>query len=795
MRRRRAPKPSPAEARVAPTAVKRTRPNRTAIALAIAILLAAIGFAVWMRAERGAQKIAAFPAAPPEQPGLAFEDFAGAGECAECHQTQYTAWRASTHGRAGGDPAEVELLRPFDGRPIRFSDATVMPRVTGGDFVFDIVREGRPTERMHVAGVVGGGHMVGGGTQGFVMRADDGTLRFLPFELARDENVWFCNTGTRLDSGWLPITSEMRLADCGDWPPTRVLGDQHRFATCQQCHGSQIEVAHETGRPFATRLASLAIDCESCHGPARAHIEAARTGADGDGLQMRSLATLGEQASNAVCFACHALKDGLRPGYLPGAELELYYSLLLPLLSDAPIYADGRTRTFAYQQGHLWSDCYLAGTLTCTDCHEPHGQTYRDVTGEPLGGRFDDRQCTGCHASKAIDVERHTRHAPASEGSRCVACHMPYLQQSEVGDALQYARSDHTIPVPRPASDAALGIEVACAQCHRDAGVETLAGQVRDGWGELKPRRPVVESLLSAGFSADRARLVEIVENDPGGHDAATFMVLGTLLRDHIAADSSLEDELESRLRQLARHEQPDIAAAALAALHIAEGEEPDSRRFMVARLDSLGAEQAQVRRRWVVLLAFLGDRYRQSGRHAEALTAYRKAMQLEPRDAGLLASLGLAHAQAGDHNSAIDAYRQSIAVDSMRALTWVNLGIALAAAGDPAGAESAQRTAISVNPTEPLASFNLGNIYLRSNRLQDAEAAYRTALQANPGLAPAWFNLARSLVAREDFQGAADAIRAGLEFDPANANAREFLEELERAGVAAGPDEIPAAR
>src|SRR5690606_36015804 len=92
------------------------------------------------------------------------------------------------------------------------------------------------------------------------------------FELARREDVWFCNTGTRLDGGWLPITRDMRLADCGDWPPVRVQGQVDRRANCQQCHGSGIEVAPEAGRPAATHIRSWAVDCESCHGPARRHV-------------------------------------------------------------------------------------------------------------------------------------------------------------------------------------------------------------------------------------------------------------------------------------------------------------------------------------------------------------------------------------------------------------------------------------------------------------------------------------------------------------------------------------------
>lgn len=757
-----------------------SRSRLTLLAGAVLVLVVAAVAGVLLLRDDAASGSVAFPPPPTDPVSPALADFAGAGACAECHEEQHAAWRTSTHGRAGGDPGDVDLLRPFDGRPIRFSDADVLPVRRGEGVAFIVRRHDGRTDTLAVDGVVGGGHMVGGGTQGFVSRRADGSLRFLPFELTSDGAVWFCNTATRLDDGdWLPITPDMRLADCGDWPPLRALGEQDRLATCQNCHGSQIDVSHEPGRARATELASLAIDCESCHGPALAHIAAARSGATGDSLHIRSLATLDEDASNDVCFSCHALKDALRPEYHAGARLTSFYSLLLPLLSDAPVHADGRIRTFAYQQQQLWSDCYLSGTMTCTDCHAPHDQSYRDVNGRALTGRFDDVQCTACHASKAVRPEAHTMHRPGSEGSRCVSCHMPYLQEPEVGTALRYARSDHTIPVPRPASDAALGIEVACVQCHADTSVETLEAQVRERWGELKPRRRIVQTLLDAGPTPDRGTLLRALEEDAGDHGAATFMALGLLLRDHLRADAGIDDVLRERLDSIARSPDPDLAAVALAALHWTAGEEGEVRERLAAALEAKRTQHGDVRRRWVVLLGFLGDRAREAGDPATAVVAYHKALELAPKDAGVLANLGLAHMDGGDAARAIDAYRRSIAADSLRALTHVNLGVALAALGDGNGAERAYGDALRIDPHEPIAAFNLGNLHLRAGRAADAAAAYRTAVDADPALAAAWFNLARASVALDDLDGAATAIENGLIFEPGNASARAFLEEL----------------
>ena len=767
-----------------------------AAALASLVLLAACGDGGEVEGPGGDRipDAAVFPAPATPHPvsRMSPEDFAGAESCAGCHADQYAAWARSTHGRAGGEPSSDVVIAPFDGSPIRFADGVVVPRVEGdGTYQFVIRQEGFDERVWSVDGVVGGGHMLGGGTQGFFTRHVDGTVRFLPFDWSRAEGAWFCNTGTRAGEGWVVVTPSMRLADCGDWPPIRVLGTEDRFSNCQGCHGSQIRVRFDPAASgWSTSWTSLSVNCESCHGPAADHVrraEAGDFGPTGLDLGLASLTVQDKDASLQVCFQCHALKDVLNDGYLPGDSLDLFYALKYPTLGDDPFFPDARVRDFAYQGTHLASACYLDGAMDCVSCHEPHGQGYQDQHRNPLPDPFDDGQCTACHAAKAEPLEAHTFHPPESEGSRCVNCHMPYLQHPDVGPGVRYARSDHTIPNPRPAFDAAQGVESACGSCHRDSSPEELQRQTEAWWGELKPHRPLVTGQLevleaaATGSPLSRQAAAEALLRPDQDDPLLQFQALGMFVVQHLGPDEgALEPEVEARLLALSGSEDLDVRSFALAALHWSRGSVPAVR----ARLaEALGDESGwALRSRWALGLGFLADRASEAGNVDAAQVGYRRALEVSPNDPRILSAQGLSLYRVQRFAEAIPLLQRAVALDPDASLTRVNLGIAQAAAGDVAGAQQSYVQLLERNPSEPLGWFNLGNLLQRTDRVAEATEAYARALALDESLAPAWFQRARTLILLNRIPEALTPARRALELDPTNDLARQMVADLERA-------------
>lgn len=788
--------------------------RRTRIAAAIMVVAASAAVLGGSRRTAAPEAVQAVPR------------FAGSEACSPCHVEEYEAWALSAHGTAGGPPGPETVIAPFGARPIQFADAIVTPLVDAdGNYLFRVEREGRPPLELVVSGVIGRGHMVGGGTQGYMTTFPDGTERFLPFDYSEDADTWFCNTAfvggfwvpgadrarLRADAGWLPISEEMQLTECGDWPPVRILGASRRFANCQNCHGSQIEVEYRAElQRYDTRFTTLRINCESCHGPAAAHVEQATRGEITDAGSLPALDTLATDASLAVCFQCHALKRALDPGQ-GGPPVD--YSLGLPLVGDSPYLPDGRIATFGYQQTHRSSACYLFGSMTCVDCHAPHSQGYRDAFGNPLRGRFDDGQCTACHAGIAAEPERHTFHPAGSPGAACVSCHMPYIQHPELSDAIPYGRADHTIAIPRPGVDEAMGLESACAQCHRDMTSAELAAQADAWWGELRPHRPEVTALIAAKSSNARQAELDSALTTTAAlgdrHALAKLMALDAWVSGWVEGDTGLagprpqdgevrnpetgeprpggagpqsapglDDAPGRAMAAMAEDGDQDARAVAAAALHATRGGHPDVR-ALLDRMPRAEADPSRLRARWAAALSQWAAAAARAGGPAAGLHFLRRAQEVLPDAPETLVALGSGLAAAGELQEAVQTYLEALRRRPDDPVALVNLGLGLEAMGREAEAETVYERAATVRPTEALAHFNLGNARFRRGDLEGAIVAYRAAIRNDSGLSRAHFYLAVSLINGGRPEDALPSLYDALEFAPGDEEILEILRQV----------------
>jgi hypothetical protein len=161
---------------------------------------------------------------------------------------------------------------------------------------------------------------------------------------------------------------------------------------CFECH---TVVTSDRG-PLVLDEATMVpnVGCERCHGPGRAHVEAARRGASEAALAMPfGIGRWSGDEEIQMCGTCHRLPETVEP------------ALIRP--------ENGGFVRFQ-PVGLMQSACYRrsSGTLSCSTCHEPHARTSTDRRGYEMA-------CLSCHGRPAQTG------CKVSPVTGCVDCHMP----------------------------------------------------------------------------------------------------------------------------------------------------------------------------------------------------------------------------------------------------------------------------------------------------------------------------------------------------------------------------------
>ncbi|HEY6770426.1 MAG TPA: tetratricopeptide repeat protein [Candidatus Sulfotelmatobacter sp.] len=94
-------------------------------------------------------------------------------------------------------------------------------------------------------------------------------------------------------------------------------------------------------------------------------------------------------------------------------------------------------------------------------------------------------------------------------------------------------------------------------------------------------------------------------------------------------------------------------------------------------------------------------------------------------------------------HGEAIRAYQRVLDLDPKHAAAHINLGTLYYNRQDFVSAEKHYRSALAADPRYALAYFDLGNVLDETGRVQEAIQTYKTALQLAPTYADAHYNVA----------------------------------------------------
>ncbi len=132
--------------------------------------------------------------------------------------------------------------------------------------------------------------------------------------------------------------------------------------------------------------------------------------------------------------------------------------------------------------------------------------------------------------------------------------------------------------------------------------------------------------------------------------------------------------------------------------------------------------------------------------RGTDAISALKRAIELDPELPCAHYELGKALIQEDDLEGAVAEFRKTVALLPEYASAWGNLGAALGELRDFAGATSALERAVALDPENAPLVSNLGVAFRDQGHFSEAEALFRRALEIHPSFVFGHYNLAHTL-------------------------------------------------
>jgi tetratricopeptide (TPR) repeat protein len=164
------------------------------------------------------------------------------------------------------------------------------------------------------------------------------------------------------------------------------------------------------------------------------------------------------------------------------------------------------------------------------------------------------------------------------------------------------------------------------------------------------------------------------------------------------------------------------------------------------------------------------------SGRHADAVAEWRKALTMDPINPKAHTNLGIALLGAGAPQEALAEFRKAVEIQPDYAQARNNLGAALVQLGRYEEAASELRALLITSPEFAEARVNLGEALLDAGKLDDAVAQLQKVIAANPAQARVRDYLGQALARQGKLTEADDQWNRAIEADPKDNTARLFL-------------------
>ena len=162
-----------------------------------------------------------------------------------------------------------------------------------------------------------------------------------------------------------------------------------------------------------------------------------------------------------------------------------------------------------------------------------------------------------------------------------------------------------------------------------------------------------------------------------------------------------------------------------------------------------------------------LANALKDQGKLDQAVSRYRRAVELEPDYAEAHNGLGTARREGGKLDEAVACYRRAVQLRPNDVEPQYNLGVALMDQGKLDEAVACYRRALQLAPNDAQVYNSLGGVLQEQGNLDEAVACCRRALQLQPDFAEAHHNLGLALKGQAKLEEAVACYRRALELKP----------------------------